>query len=1254
MTPRSHSVIVLLALTAGIALAQQPRIARSLDATDTATLRNRVHPLARPAYDRGPLDPATKLSYITIAFQPTAAQQSDLENLLIQQQDRTSANFHKWLTPAQFGDRFGLAPSDIAAVREWLASEGFQIVDTARGRNWIAFSGTAGQVRRALHTELHRFEVEGKMHFANASDPSVPAPLASLVSFFRGLDDFEPEPPAAIRYETPAPGYTSTTGTHSMAPDDFATIYDIAPLYNAGYSGQGQSIVVLGRTDIDVPGYQTFRSLYGLPATTPTLHLVGPDPGMNATDLGEAMLDVEWAGAVARDATVIYVYASSINTAAQEAVDKNLAPVISSSYSACEPEVADTVRGLAQQANAQGITWMVVTNDAGAAACEKHNDRQLAATGFAISYPSSIPEITAIGGTMLNDAGANYWAASNSPGGASVLSYIPEVGWNENSANGLFTSTGGVSIFYPKPFWQSAPGVPADKARDVPDISMAAASHDGYRTYHNGLNYISSGTSAATPAFAGVTALLNQYQVAKGLQAAPGMGNINPELYRLARNYPAAFHDITTGNNIVPCVQSSPDCLTGSFGYTAGPGYDLVTGIGSVDVNNLITHWGQNQSRSVTAVSANSASAAFGAAVQLTATVTGAGAVPTGEVRFLVPNRALGSPDLGTATLTPFGAAAATANISVDPNLLSLGANSITAVYSGDATFDVSSGSATVTVTPPAGAAAIVASITPNPVYATASTTGVTSWFYNVVLTEEAGVAATLTGFSIAGVDQSSRLSSFFLNGTAIPAHGTLSASIVSTGVVTPVDRMFTFAGTDANGHPWSQQITVTFTGPILFPEIVLTGYPASVQQNPAADPSCQWQQRLYVQQSGGFNMQLFKFLAGGTDLTSQISKYFGTTEIAPFGALQATICLPGSTPPAAQTYELDGMSDSGQTFRTTFQSTYAAAAVNPVKLSTGTDTIKLSLPSASGYITAPLAVNLSSGAAWTASLYPSNPTTAWLKLAPASGTGSATITLTATAAGQAPGVYRATVILQAANSIPQFAEIPVTFTVGATPATAIFGLSNNASGQVAFAPGMLMSVYGTGLAPSAQLGSVLPLPISLAGVSATVNGIAAPLYYVSPGQINLQIPYEVGAGPAVVGVNNNGALASFSLNVTPSAPGIFAQAGTLVPTAIARAGGVLVLYMTGEGDLNPAIVTGVSPSPATALNMLPAPRLPLTVTVGGIQAAIQFAGLPPFLVGVTQVNFTVPANVPAGVQPVVVTSNGVASTPVNITVTAP
>jgi uncharacterized protein (TIGR03437 family) len=284
----------------------------------------------------------------------------------------------------------------------------------------------------------------------------------------------------------------------------------------------------------------------------------------------------------------------------------------------------------------------------------------------------------------------------------------------------------------------------------------------------------------------------------------------------------------------------------------------------------------------------------------------------------------------------------------------------------------------------------------------------------------------------------------------------------------------------------------------------------------------------------------------------------------------------------------------------------------------------------------------------WTISVFPNGPNTGWLTLSQASGSGSATVTLQASGAGLQNGIYSAMLVVQAASAAPQFFDVPVTFQVGAASGMVIGGISNGASFKPAFAPGTVMSIFGTDLAPAEAIGS-LPLPLNLAGVSVTVNGIPAPLYYVSPTQLNVQIPYETGAGRAFLGVNNNvDNIAVTTFDVASSAPGIFDvfidTRGAAVHSA--QRGAALTLFVTGVGDVLPAVLTGSAP-----VASIPRPRLPVTLTVGGVTAPVQFVGTPSWSVGVTQVNFTIPQNAPAGLQPVIVTVGSVASAPVNLTV---
>jgi uncharacterized protein (TIGR03437 family) len=272
------------------------------------------------------------------------------------------------------------------------------------------------------------------------------------------------------------------------------------------------------------------------------------------------------------------------------------------------------------------------------------------------------------------------------------------------------------------------------------------------------------------------------------------------------------------------------------------------------------------------------------------------------------------------------------------------------------------------------------------------------------------------------------------------------------------------------------------------------------------------------------------------------------------------------------------------------------------------------------------------------------------LKVSPLSGTGPGQLSLTANASGFANGVYRATLILRGTNTVPQFLEVPVTLVAGASAAVRIDGITNAASFQLAAAPGMMAAVFGYQLATAPGQPSAIPLPLQMNRASVTINGIAAPLLYVSPGQLNIQIPYEAGAGRAVLGINFNGQVAFHEFTIAPSAPGIFAWEGALVPTASGRPGDTLPLFMTGEGDVSPFFGTNRTPPSTVPLDQLPKPVLPVTVTVGGLQAAIQFIGIPSGLLG-TQINFTIPPGVTPGVQPLVVTVNGVSSPPVNLTV---
>src|SRR5438270_1719596 len=365
---RRISLFLLVLCTSIVPLfAQRDRIATRIDNSRTVVLRGRVHRGARAESDSGPVESSFQVPGITLLLKPSASQQSDLRQLLKQQQDPSSPSYHRWLTPEQYADRFGVSSSDDAKITGWLQSQGFAVSNAARSRTRITFSGTAEQTSNAFHTEIHRYTVNGKTHFANATDPSIPADLADVVAGFRGLNNFHLKP----RLKKADPDYTQARGVHHIAPDDLATVYDIAPLYQAGVDGTGQQIAIVGQSGVRTRDIQTFRSTFNL--SPPNLQQVlvpnRPDPGVVPGDADEATLDIEWSGAVARNATIVFVYSDDVWQSAMYAVDQNLAPVLSMSYGACEAsDLADlpTFQAVVQQANPHGMTWLAAAGDAGA------------------------------------------------------------------------------------------------------------------------------------------------------------------------------------------------------------------------------------------------------------------------------------------------------------------------------------------------------------------------------------------------------------------------------------------------------------------------------------------------------------------------------------------------------------------------------------------------------------------------------------------------------------------------------------------------------------------------------------------------------------------------------------------------------------------------------------------------------------------------------------------------------------------------
>jgi len=613
------------------AFAQDPgqdRIVQAIDNASRVTLQGNVRPLFRPENDLGLADGSLRLENISLVFAFTASRQSELTALLDDLQNPFSPSFHHWLTPEQFAGRFGLSRNDLNKVVAWLEGQGFTVTWKARSRACVSFSGTASQVQTAFQTEIHNFSFHGATYYANATEPSVPSALAGVVLAIHGLDNYPLKPAGVVRKASAGltPAFTSyISGNTYVAPGDFAVIYDLNSLYSAGIDGTGQSIAVMGQTDLysNQSGANSdisaFRSAAGLPPNSPQVVLIpgATDPGVVSDDIDEASVDVEWAGAVARNATIIFVNggAKGVAKALQYAIDNKTAPVISISYGECESMLGSAnlmaLANLAQQANAQGQTIVAAAGDTGPAGCEGGLSSTAATTGLAVNWPSSLPYVTGLGGTEFHEGSGVYWIADTNGVDVplSALSYIPEMAWNDtlsplNTTHELSAGGGGASAYFSKPSWQTGTGVPNDAARDVPDLSLNSSLFhdpsllciqgscvDGFRDSQQDLT-VGGGTSVATPCFAGIVALINQK-----LNTPDGQGNINPVLYSLAATAPAAIHDITTGNNIVPCSPGSKDCPATApfqFGYSAGAGYDQAIGLGSIDAFNLAEAWGSS------------------------------------------------------------------------------------------------------------------------------------------------------------------------------------------------------------------------------------------------------------------------------------------------------------------------------------------------------------------------------------------------------------------------------------------------------------------------------------------------------------------------------------------------------------------------------------------------------------------------------------------------------------------------------------
>jgi subtilase family serine protease len=709
---------------------------RNLVVTQVNPAEHRAMTGIRPQWasaqnDRGGVPANLPLEQLALVLSRSPQQQQAFEQFLSEQQDPASPNFHHWLTPVEVGERFGASQQDIDAIGNWLQSQNLRVDSVANNRVIMWFSGTAADIAKAFGADMHYYLVDGEQRISIAAEPQIPAALAGAIQSVNGLSTLtlHPQNRAGV-VQVPVqslavgsaggvtPNFTTSSGNHYLTPADFATIYNV----NAGnITGAGQTIAIIGIARVNNQDITNFQALSGLAAKTPTVVIppngIDPGPALTAPPASgsvsdgqvEATLDVTRATSIAPGATIDLVISgdtnsgSGLNLAIQHVINTNLAQIMSISFGGCESlngrGAVNFFDALFSTAAAEGISVFVSSGDSGAAGCVKQFTTPPATQVASPNFICSSSHVTCVGGTQFADTPPNlYWSSTNASGTReSALGYIPEGAWNEplNGSNQVQVAGtgGGVSAFIPTPSWQTGTGVPGTRqGRYTPDISFSASVHNSYFgclaasgascvVQNGGFSFaIFAGTSSSTPDMAGITALLNQ-------QMGSPQGELNTNLYRLAATPGnSVFHDVTVASSgVVPCQVTTPSLcnnstpspagLTGGLsGYLVGAGYDEATGLGSINVANLLANWNPAAVTAAT-VTASLNPLASGASVTFAATVTTNGATaPTGTVTFFD-----GATQLGTAALN--GSGQATLAIS---NLTSLGQHSITAVYGGD------------------------------------------------------------------------------------------------------------------------------------------------------------------------------------------------------------------------------------------------------------------------------------------------------------------------------------------------------------------------------------------------------------------------------------------------------------------------------------------------------------------------------------------------------------------------------------------
>ena len=625
---------------------------------DAVLARN--HPtLAETMIPSENLEPSRILSMsVTLALR----NRDQLQELLADQQDPASPEYHHFLTPDEFAARFG--PDDFAAVREWLVAEGFTVIATNAATRVIQFTGTAAQAQQAFAVAIRAF---GSASFGNVTDPHIPARFAGVIGHIHGLDNLSASTPGLRPSQSkpvaPAdeasldsepggsvPGFrVPGIGPIFFGPSDFYTFYDETPLLRSGLTGSS-CIGIVGVSKFLPNAISFFNSKFKVSGSQITTVLADPgNPGFNDAEL-EAELDLEWSHAVAPGAASRYYLGNPatapvdpVTDAIAAAVSEDRCPVISISFGFCgeaDSFYTEVLDPLFMQAAAQGQSVITITHDDGAAYLifDPVTQQCVAGSSRAISEMAADPNVTALGGTSFNPS---YDRKGN------VSGHVPERVWNDGSG----ATGGGVSAIFTKPEFQSGPGVPNDGMRDVPDLSLIA-SPDSPGSWaivdtncfkrsgcngKGGLSYASiGGTSLSAPTFAGIANVIGQ-------AVGGSLSNMDPTIYALANRDLAGsgFRDVTiVGNNN----------FNGVTGFTSGVDYDLCTGWGTVDAAMFVAAYVNTLPRQATVTlsptSLNFTNVRVGTTSKPTAVTI---AVAKGETAWALVSSVVGSGEFAAA-----------------------------------------------------------------------------------------------------------------------------------------------------------------------------------------------------------------------------------------------------------------------------------------------------------------------------------------------------------------------------------------------------------------------------------------------------------------------------------------------------------------------------------------------------------------------------------------------------------------------------